>query len=51
MALTRQKKVGVTKRLVMFSLDEVDPDKDVWAWGGEPIYRNKEFVGTLTSAG
>ncbi|XP_034237226.1 pyruvate dehydrogenase phosphatase regulatory subunit, mitochondrial-like [Thrips palmi] len=50
-ALTRQKKVGVTKRLVMFSLDEVDPDKDVWAWGGEPIYRNKEFVGTLTSAG
>ncbi|XP_049762224.1 pyruvate dehydrogenase phosphatase regulatory subunit, mitochondrial-like [Schistocerca cancellata] len=50
-ALQRQKEQGVTKRLVLFVLEDIDPDKHVWPWGGEPLYRNNEFVGTVTSAG
>ncbi|XP_014235720.1 pyruvate dehydrogenase phosphatase regulatory subunit, mitochondrial-like [Trichogramma pretiosum] len=50
-ALQRQKERGVTRRLVLFIINNLDLDKDVWAWGGEPIYRNGEFVGTVTSAG
>lgn len=50
-ALQRQKEQGVTKRLVLFMLNELDTNKNIWAWGGEPIYRNGEFVGTITSAG
>lgn len=50
-ALQRQKTEGVTKRLVLFVLNGMDLNKDVWAWGGEPLYRNDEFVGTVTSAG
>lgn len=46
-----QKDNGVTKRLVLFILDGLDINKDVWAWGGEPLYRNGEYVGTITSAG
>ncbi|KAK7864281.1 hypothetical protein R5R35_009540 [Gryllus longicercus] len=50
-ALKRQKEQGVTKRLVYFTLDETDPDHHIWPWGGEPLYRNGEFVGTVTTAG
>lgn len=35
----------------MFHLDGIDPDKDVWPWGGEPLFRDNEYVGTVTSAG
>ncbi|KAI5738178.1 hypothetical protein M8J77_003944 [Diaphorina citri] len=50
-ALQRQKDQGVQKRLVMFVAEDLDPDTDVWLWGSEPIYRNDQFVGTITSAG
>ncbi|EFA10911.2 pyruvate dehydrogenase phosphatase regulatory subunit, mitochondrial [Tribolium castaneum] len=50
-ALQQQKENGVTKQLVFFHLNDIDPDKDIWPWGGEPLYRNNEFVGTVTSAG
>lgn len=50
-ALKRQKIEGITKQLVFFHLNDIDPDSDIWPWGGEPIYRNDEFVGTVTSAG
>lgn len=50
-ALQRQKEQGVEKRLTMFVLEDIDPDKDIWPWGYEPIYRNDQFVGTVTSAG
>lgn len=50
-ALQRQKEQGVTQRLVMFELEDLDPDKDIWPWGMEPIYRNDQFVGSITSAG
>lgn len=36
---------------MLFVLDGMDLNKDVWAWGNEPLYRNGEFVGTVTSAG
>lgn len=49
--MQHQKDQGITKKLVMFVLDDLDPDKDLWAWGMEPIYRNGKFVGTVTSAG
>lgn len=41
----------MTKRLVLFVLNGMDLNKDIWAWDGEPLYRNNEFVGTVTSAG
>ncbi|KAK2577534.1 hypothetical protein KPH14_003619 [Odynerus spinipes] len=50
-ALQRQKEQGVAKRLVLFMLNEMDANKNIWPWGGEPVYRNGEFVGTITSAG
>ncbi|XP_075216546.1 pyruvate dehydrogenase phosphatase regulatory subunit, mitochondrial-like isoform X2 [Lycorma delicatula] len=50
-ALQRQKEQGVEKRLAMFVLEDIDPDKDIWPWGYEPIYRNDQFVGIVTSAG
>uniref|UniRef100_A0A182MPW1 Pyruvate dehydrogenase phosphatase regulatory subunit, mitochondrial n=1 Tax=Anopheles culicifacies TaxID=139723 RepID=A0A182MPW1_9DIPT len=50
-ALERQKREGLQKRLVLFHVEDIDIDKDVWPWGGEPLYRNNEFCGTVTSAG
>ncbi|GLV45115.1 uncharacterized protein CBL_14312 [Carabus blaptoides fortunei] len=50
-ALQKQKDQGVHRQLVLFHLNDIDPDKDIWPWGGEPLYRNNEFVGTVTSAG
>ncbi|XP_014217780.1 pyruvate dehydrogenase phosphatase regulatory subunit, mitochondrial-like [Copidosoma floridanum] len=50
-ALQHQKERGVMKRLVLFVINNLDLNKNVWAWGGEPIYRDGEFVGTVTSAG
>lgn len=41
----------MSKQLVLFHLNDIDPDVDIWPWGGEPLYRNDEFVGTVTSAG
>jgi heterotetrameric sarcosine oxidase gamma subunit len=38
--------LGFNRRLLLFALD----DPDAVAWGDEPIYRNDELVGTLTSA-
>ncbi|XP_015510109.2 pyruvate dehydrogenase phosphatase regulatory subunit, mitochondrial-like isoform X1 [Neodiprion pinetum] len=51
-ALQHQKEQGVRKRLVLFVLGgQLDPNKDVWPWGGEPLYRDDRYVGTVTSAG
>jgi glycine cleavage system aminomethyltransferase T/glycine/D-amino acid oxidase-like deaminating enzyme len=46
-ALIEQKASGIRKRLVMLVLD----DAQAYAWGGEPILRDGEPVGELTSAG
>ncbi|CAG9816816.1 unnamed protein product [Phaedon cochleariae] len=50
-ALQKQKDEGITKQLLLLHLNDIDPDVDIWPWGGEPLYRNNEFVGTVTSAG
>ncbi|CRL07301.1 CLUMA_CG020280, isoform A [Clunio marinus] len=50
-ALMKQKQDGIRKRLVMLLLEDHNIDENLWAWGREPIYRNDEFVGTVTSAG
>lgn len=44
-ALRRQIKQGVKKRLAMFTLDDPDP----LLLGDEPIYRNGEIAGRITS--
>jgi 4-methylaminobutanoate oxidase (formaldehyde-forming) len=46
-ALLRQQAAGVSKRLLMFSLD----DPGAYAWGGEPILMHGTSVGEVTSAG
>lgn len=50
-ALQKQKESGVRRRLVLFTLDDFDADNEVWPWGGEPIFRNGQFVGSITSVG
>ena len=50
-ALTRQKQEGVRRMYVQLTLDDHDPEIDPWPWCGEPIYRNGEFAGMVTTAG
>lgn len=45
-ALLRQKETGLKKRLVQFALDDPDP----LLYHNEPIYRDGEIVGYLSSA-
>ena len=47
--LLQEKNQGAKKRLVQFLLDNHDIATDTWPWGGEPIYRNGTYVGTVTS--
>jgi len=49
-ALLAQRARGLTRRLLLFALEEVEGD-GVMAWGEEPIYRDDRCVGILTSAG
>lgn len=48
-ALLREQDHGVPKLLVQFHLLDFNKDEDGWPWGGEPIYRNGEYVGSVTS--
>lgn len=50
-ALEEQQHQGAKKILVMLILDDTahNNDSDPWPWGGEPIYRNGQFVGTVTT--
>lgn len=50
-ALRLQSEKGVKKKLVMFHLQDFDSDSEIWPWGGEPIYRNDVYVGSVTSSG
>jgi 4-methylaminobutanoate oxidase (formaldehyde-forming) len=45
-ALVAQQARGIRRRLLLFALEDVE----AVAWGDEPIWRNGELVGTLTSA-
>lgn len=38
-------------RYVQFQVDDHDPEIDPWPWGGEPIYRDGNFCGMVTTAG
>jgi len=51
-AMERQKKEGIKKILVMLLLDSTDHDIEVdpWPWGGEPIFRDGRFAGSVTTA-
>ncbi|CAF4483286.1 unnamed protein product [Rotaria socialis] len=49
-ALLKQRKVGMQKRFVQFLLENHNLDADPWPWSGEPIYRNGEFCGFVTSS-
>jgi pyruvate dehydrogenase phosphatase regulatory subunit len=49
--MLRQKTTGVHRRLCMFQVEDLDAEKDIWPWGGEPLYRNGKFVGVVTSVG
>lgn len=37
--LLKQRDLGIRRKLVQLLLDDHDVDKDLWPWGGEPIYR------------
>ena len=44
-ALQRQRDAGLERRLVMFVLDDPEP----YILGNEPVYRDGEVVGRITS--
>lgn len=50
-ALLKQRENGISKRFAQFFLNDFDYETDVWPWGGEPIYRNGKYCGTITSTG
>ena len=41
---------GIARRLVMFTLNSYDKDVDPWPSNGEVIYRNGQFVGSVSNA-
>ena len=50
-ALLKQQKEGVHRRLAVFILEDHNVNRDLWCWGGEPIYRNGQLAGMTTSSG
>lgn len=62
--MLKQKREGVKRLFVQLIVDSKkwdkdgnplddnkhDKDCDPWTWGGEPIYRNGKYVGTVTSS-
>ncbi|KAK4872557.1 hypothetical protein RN001_014586 [Aquatica leii] len=48
-ALLKQKEEGVERMYIQLILDDHDLETDMWAWGGEPIYRNGKHVGMCTT--
>lgn len=50
-ALLRQRENGVKRMYVQLILTDHDHEKDLWSWGGEPIYRNGKYVGATTTTG
>lgn len=36
---------------IQLVVNDHDHETDIWPWGGEPIYRNGEHVGTTTTTG
>ena len=50
-AIEKQEKEGVKKTLVLFIMDDLEYnyETDPWLWGGEPVYRDDKFVGTITT--
>jgi pyruvate dehydrogenase phosphatase regulatory subunit len=47
----KQHSEGAKRMLALFVIDSDthDVDADPWPWGGEPIYRDGVFVGTVTT--
>eukprot|EP00057_Strongylocentrotus_purpuratus_P021973 XP_011676447.1 PREDICTED: pyruvate dehydrogenase phosphatase regulatory subunit, mitochondrial-like [Strongylocentrotus purpuratus] len=50
-ALLAHKKAGIRFRLTQFTLEDHDTDYHHWPAGGEPIYRNGQYTGLVTSSG
>ncbi|XP_076045354.1 pyruvate dehydrogenase phosphatase regulatory subunit, mitochondrial [Oratosquilla oratoria] len=50
-ALQQQASEGVKRMYVQLVLEDHDPEVDPWPWGGEPIYRNGQYVGVTTTTG
>ncbi|KAL1131009.1 hypothetical protein AAG570_012247 [Ranatra chinensis] len=48
-ALLRQREEGVKRMYIQLLLNEHDPDRNIWSWGGEPIYRNGNYAGVVTT--
>ena len=42
-------KQGVTKRLVQFFINGYDKDKALWPSGGEALYRDGKYIGSVTN--
>ena len=42
-------KHGIKKHLVQLLIEGHNVEEDLWPWGGESIYRNGKFCGTVTS--
>ncbi|CAH1102940.1 unnamed protein product [Psylliodes chrysocephalus] len=50
-ALLKQREEGVKRMYLQLILEDHDMETDLWPWGGEPIYRNGNYVGLTTTTG
>ncbi|KAL0271652.1 UNVERIFIED_CONTAM: hypothetical protein PYX00_008677 [Menopon gallinae] len=50
-ALLKQREEGVKRMYVQLILTDHDHERDLWSWGGEPIYRDGKYVGATTTTG
>lgn len=49
-ALMKQRDEGVHRLYVQLLLNDHDSEVDMWPMGGEPIFRNGDFCGQITTA-
>lgn len=50
-ALLKQREEGIKRMYIQLLLDDHDLETDLWPCGGEPIYRNGNYVGMCTTTG
>lgn len=49
--LLKLKNKGISRQLVQFKVRNFDSDTNTWPIGGEPVYRNGIFCGSVISVG
>jgi len=49
--LRQKRETTLPQQLVQLAIANFLPDKDMWVWGGEPVYLGEDCVGSVSSMG